>query len=122
VHFGQGTHGNSYAAHGNDVRTREEGSDIFIEALRRQLECRARHKLIRGVHQAHDEGTLSLEEGARRAWAPSFVRVYTIRGKQVCRRTVISFSSGGLAVRQTLRRSVVDGMMAPLYSFPLRPL
>jgi hypothetical protein len=29
------------------------------------------------------------------------------------------FSPGYLAVRQTLRRSVVDGMMAPLYSFPL---
>jgi hypothetical protein len=27
-----------------------------------------------------------------------------------------------LAVRQTLRSSVVDGMMAPLDSFPLRPL
>jgi hypothetical protein len=32
------------------------------------------------------------------------------------------FSPGVLAVRQTLRRSVVDGMMAPLDSFPLRPL
>jgi hypothetical protein len=32
------------------------------------------------------------------------------------------FSPGDLAVRQTLRRSVVDGMMAPLDSFPLRPL
>jgi hypothetical protein len=29
---------------------------------------------------------------------------------------------GDIAVRQTLRRSVVDGMMAPLDSFPLRPL
>jgi hypothetical protein len=32
------------------------------------------------------------------------------------------FSPGDLAVRQTLRRSIVDGMMAPLDSFPLRPL
>jgi hypothetical protein len=32
------------------------------------------------------------------------------------------FSPGDLAVRQTLRRSVVDGMMVPLDSFPLRPL
>jgi hypothetical protein len=32
------------------------------------------------------------------------------------------FSPGDLAVRQTLRRSGVDGMMAPLDSFPLRPL
>jgi hypothetical protein len=31
-------------------------------------------------------------------------------------------SPGDLAVRQTLRRSVVDGMMAPLDSYPLRPL
>jgi hypothetical protein len=33
-----------------------------------------------------------------------------------------SFSPRDLAVRQTLRRSVMDGMMAPLDSFPLRPL
>jgi hypothetical protein len=32
------------------------------------------------------------------------------------------FSPGDLAVRQTLRRSVVDEMMAPLNSLPLRPL
>jgi hypothetical protein len=32
------------------------------------------------------------------------------------------FSPGDLAVRQTLRSSVVDGMMAPLDLFPLRPL
>jgi hypothetical protein len=31
------------------------------------------------------------------------------------------FSPGDLAVRKTLRRFVVDGMMAPLNSFPLRP-
>jgi hypothetical protein len=32
------------------------------------------------------------------------------------------FIPGDLAVRQTLRRSVVDGIMAPFDSFPLRPL
>jgi hypothetical protein len=32
------------------------------------------------------------------------------------------FSPGDLGVGQTLRRSVADGMMAPLDSFPLRPL
>jgi hypothetical protein len=32
------------------------------------------------------------------------------------------FSPGDLAVRQTLRRSVVDGMMTPLDLFPLRSL
>jgi hypothetical protein len=32
------------------------------------------------------------------------------------------FSPGELAMRQTIRRSVVDGMMASLDSFPLRPL
>jgi hypothetical protein len=32
------------------------------------------------------------------------------------------FSPGDLALRQTLRHPVVDGMMAPLDSFPLRPL
>jgi hypothetical protein len=69
----------------------EEGRNIFIEALLRQLECRARDKRIRGVHQAHYEGTLSLEEGARRAWAPAFVRVDTIRFKQIRRRTVTPF-------------------------------
>jgi hypothetical protein len=34
----------------------------------------------------------------------------------------LRFSPRDLAVRQTLRRSVVDRMMAPLDSFPLRPL
>jgi hypothetical protein len=37
VQFGQITQGNSYGAHGNAERTREEGRNIFIEALRRQL-------------------------------------------------------------------------------------
>jgi hypothetical protein len=45
-HFGQGTQGNSCSAHSNAGRTREEGRNIFIEALRRQLECRARDKLL----------------------------------------------------------------------------
>jgi hypothetical protein len=55
VYFGQGIHGNPYGAHENADRTREEGMDIFMEALRRQLEYRARDKRIRGVQQAHDE-------------------------------------------------------------------
>jgi hypothetical protein len=63
VNFGQETQGISYGAHGNAGRTSEEGSNIFIEALRRQLECRACDKRIRGVQQVHDERTLSLEEG-----------------------------------------------------------
>jgi hypothetical protein len=83
VNFGQGTQGNSYGAHGNSTRTREERGNNFIDALRRQLECRARDKRIRGVQQANDEGTLSLEEIARRAWAPVFVRVDTISGEQI---------------------------------------
>jgi hypothetical protein len=70
---------------------REEGGNIIIEALRRQIECRARDKRIRGVQQAHDEETLSLGEGARRAWAPVFGRVDTIRCKKIRRRTVTSF-------------------------------
>jgi hypothetical protein len=41
VHFGQGTQGDSYGSHGNAGRTSEEGRNIFIEALRQQLECRA---------------------------------------------------------------------------------
>jgi hypothetical protein len=57
--------------------------NIFIEALRRQLECRSRDKRIRGVQQAHDEGAPSLEEDARRAWAPAFVRVDTISGEHI---------------------------------------
>jgi hypothetical protein len=64
-------------------RTREEGGNTFIEAMRRQPECRSRDKRIRGVQQAHDEGTPSLEEGARRSWAPDFVRVDTISGEQI---------------------------------------
>jgi hypothetical protein len=91
VHCGQGTQGNSYGAHGNAGRTSEEGRNIFIEALRRKLECRACDKLIRGVQPAHDERTPSLEEGARRAWAPAFIRVDTIRCKQIRKRTVTSF-------------------------------
>jgi hypothetical protein len=84
VPFGQGTQGNSFGAHGITERTREEGGNIFIEAMRRQLECRSRDKRIRGVQQAHDEGTPSLEEGASRAWAPAFVIVDTISGEQIC--------------------------------------
>jgi hypothetical protein len=79
VHFDQGTQGNTYRAHGNAERTSEEGSNIFIEVLRRQLECLTCDRLIRGVQQADDERSPSLEEGARRAWAPVFVRVDTIR-------------------------------------------
>jgi hypothetical protein len=91
VHFGQGTQGDSYGAHRYAERTSKEGSNIFIAALRRQLECRACDKRIRGVQPAHDERTPSLEEGARRAWAPAFVRVDTIGCKQIRRRTVTSF-------------------------------
>jgi hypothetical protein len=90
VHFDQGIQGNSYGAHGNAGRTSKERKNIFIEALRRQIECRACDKRIRGIQPAHGERTLSLEEGARRAWAPAFVRVDTIRCKQIRRRTVTS--------------------------------
>jgi hypothetical protein len=65
VHFGQGAQGNSCGAHENAEKTREEVRHIFIEALRRQLEYRVRDRRIRGVQQAHDEGTPSLEGGAR---------------------------------------------------------
>jgi hypothetical protein len=54
VHFGQRTQGSSYGAHGNAGRTSEEGRSIFIEAQRRQLDCRACDKLISGVEPAHD--------------------------------------------------------------------
>jgi hypothetical protein len=91
VHFGQGTQGNSYGAHWNAGRTSEEGRNIFIEALRRQLECRACDKRIRGVQQAHDERITLLEKGARRTWAPIFGGVDTIHSKKKCRRTVTSF-------------------------------
>jgi hypothetical protein len=50
----QGTQGNLSGAHGNAGRTREERNNPFLEALRRQIECRAREKRIRGVQQAHD--------------------------------------------------------------------
>jgi hypothetical protein len=84
VHFGQGTQGNSYGAHINAKRTGEEGRNIFTEALRRQLECRARDKRIHGVQQADDERPPSLEEGARRAWAPAFFTVDPTRGEKIC--------------------------------------
>jgi hypothetical protein len=67
VHFGQETQGNSYGAHENAGRTREERGNNFIEALHRQLVYRARDKRIRCVQQAHYEGTPSLEEDFRRA-------------------------------------------------------
>jgi hypothetical protein len=54
VRFGQETQSNFYGAHGNAGRTREEGRNIFIKTLRRQLKCRARDKRIRGFQQAHD--------------------------------------------------------------------
>jgi hypothetical protein len=72
-------------------RVKKDGRIIFIESLRRQLECRACDKRIRGAQPVHDERTTSLEEGARRTWAPAFVRMDTIRCKQIRRRTVTSF-------------------------------
>jgi hypothetical protein len=48
-------------------------------------------------------------------WIPSVANKFAVA---LSRR----FSPGDLAVRQTLRCSVVDGMMAHLDSFPLRPL
>jgi hypothetical protein len=90
-YFGQRTQGNSYGAQGDTGRTREEGWNIFIEALRRQLECRSCDKRILSVQKAHDEGTPSLEEGTRQAWAPAIVRVGTISGEQIRIRTVTYF-------------------------------
>jgi hypothetical protein len=45
--FRSGNSRNSYGAHGNAGRTSEEGRNIFIEALRREFECRACEKPIR---------------------------------------------------------------------------
>jgi hypothetical protein len=95
VHLGQGTQSDLYGAHGNAGRKREKGSNIFIEALRRQLECHARAKRISGVQQTQDDGTTSLEEGTRQAWTPAFVRVDTIRCKQIGRRSVTSVLAWG---------------------------
>jgi hypothetical protein len=69
----------------------EEGMNIFTEALRRQFECSACDKRIRGVQPAYDERNQSLEEGARRTWAPGVVRLDTICCKQLRRRTVTWF-------------------------------
>jgi hypothetical protein len=46
-------------------RVKKEGTTLL--RLCRQLECRARDNRIRGLQQAHDEETPSLEESARRA-------------------------------------------------------
>jgi hypothetical protein len=81
---------------------------------------RARDKRIRGVQQVHDERTPSLEEGARRAWAPAFVKVDTIHCKKFADELSRLFSSEDLAVRQTLWSSVVLGMMEPLDSISFR--
>jgi hypothetical protein len=91
VRFGKGTEGYSCGAHGNVGRASEEERNIFIEALSRQLECRACDKRICGVHPAHDERNPSLEEVDSRAWAPAFVRVDTIRCKLIRSRTFTSF-------------------------------
>jgi hypothetical protein len=91
--------------------------NIFIEALRRQLECRACDKRIRDVHPAHDERTASLEEGSRRAWAPAFVRVDTIRFKKNRRGTVASFLTWRLSSEKdaaVFRRGWDDGAPRPV--------
>jgi hypothetical protein len=66
---------------------------------------------LRGLQKVLDELGLQLSS----EWIPSVANKFA---DALSRR----FSPGDLAVRQTLRRSVVDGMMAPLDSFPLRPL
>jgi hypothetical protein len=91
MHLGQITQSNLYGGHENAGRTREEEGNIFMEALRRQLECRARDKRICGVQHDHDERFPSLEEKNRQAWAPVFIRVDTISYKQIHRRTVTPF-------------------------------
>jgi hypothetical protein len=102
-------------------RVKKEGI-FFIVALRRQLECRACDKRIRGVQPAHIRRTPLLEEGARRAWATVFVRVDTIRCKKNRRRTVTSFltwSPSSETDAAAFRRGWDDG--APRL-VPLRPL
>jgi hypothetical protein len=96
----------------------KKNENNIIEALRRQIECRARDKRIRGVQQAHDEelrrfrkvlDDLWLQLSSE--WIPSVANKFA---DELSRR----FLPVDLAMRQTLRRSVVDGMMAPLDSFP----
>jgi hypothetical protein len=120
AHFGQRTQGDSYGAHGNPGRTSEEGRNIFIEALCRQLEhvtkafvasSRSMMRELRRLKKVLDEVGLQLSS----AWIPSVANKFA---DALSRR----FSPGDLAVRQTLLRSVVDGMMAPLDSFPVQPL
>jgi hypothetical protein len=60
--------------------------NLLFEALRRQLECRARDETIRSIKLAHFEGTQS-HKSAKRARASALVRMDTIRGKQTRRRT-----------------------------------
>jgi hypothetical protein len=122
VHFGQRTQGDSCGDHGNAGKTSEEERNIYIEALRRQLECRACDKRILGVHPSHDEGISSLEEGARRVWAPAFVRVDTIRCKQIRKCTYMSVPTwrpSSETEAAAFRHGRDDG--AP-QSFALRPL
>jgi hypothetical protein len=66
---------------------------------------------LRRLKKVLDELVLQLSS----EWIPSVANKFA---DALSRR----FSPGDLAVRQTLRRSIVDAMMALLYSFPLRPL
>jgi hypothetical protein len=63
---------------------------------------------LRRLKKVLDEHGLQLSS----KWIPSVINKFA---DALSRR----FSPGDLVVRQTLRRSVVDGMMTPLYSFPL---
>jgi hypothetical protein len=122
VNFGQGTRGNSYGAHGNTGRTREkegitllrlcvDNSSVVHVTNAFVASIRPMKRELRRFNKVLDE--LGLQFSSE--WIPSVANKFA---DALSRR----FSPRYLAVRQTLRRSVVDGMMEPLDSFPLRPL
>jgi hypothetical protein len=91
MHFSQGIQGDSYGAHGNAGRTSEEGRNISIEALRRQLECRACDKGIRGVQPGPMMREIRRLKKMLDELGLQLSSEYIIRCKQIRRLTVTSF-------------------------------
>jgi hypothetical protein len=123
VHFGQRSQCNSYGAHGNaKKRVRKEGISKLRLCIDNSSVVHVTNAFvassgpivvreIRRFNKVLDKLGLQLSS----EWIPSTANKFA----DALSRCV---SPGDLAVRQTLRRFVVDGMMEPLDSFPLRPL
>jgi hypothetical protein len=72
-----------------EERVKKEGISLLRLCVENSSVVHAKNAFV--ASSRPNERTSSLEEGARRAWAPDFVRVDTIRCKQIRRRIVTSF-------------------------------